>query len=119
AHPTVWANFFYVNNFIPLAEASIPWTWSLAVDEQFYLVLPALLLVMVMRAGQPFLRLCLLLGASLLCAFWVFYTDPLLWQVTPQQIYFDNATFNHYYDRFYVNLHTRFGPFVSGAMAAY
>lgn len=119
AQPNVWANFLYVNNFIPLDKMSIPWTWSLAVEEQFYLVFPALLLWFVLKGSRPLLKLCLLLVASQLCAFAVFRYDTVLWNATNADIYFNNETFNHYYDRFYVNLYTRFGPFLSGAIAAY
>ena len=117
--PNVWANFMYVNNFIPLAEMSVPWTWSLAVEEQFYLVFPAILLFFALRGSRPLARLCVLLLASQACALAVFMTDDILWNSTNFQIYFDNTVFHHYYDRFYVNLHTRFGPFVSGTIAAY
>src|SRR5450432_2582229 len=39
-------NLTYVNNFVPLLKEFMPWTWSLAVEEQFYLSLPFVLLGM-------------------------------------------------------------------------
>jgi len=119
SQPTIWANFLYVNNFIPVKEVSIPWAWSLAVEEQFYLVFPALLLWFVLKGSHPLAKLLTLLVASQLLAFWVFYSDPKLWNTTPAEVYFNTEMFQHYYDRFYVNLYTRFGPFVSGALLAY
>ncbi len=38
-----WATLLYVGNFIPAAFAAMPWTWSLAIEEQFYLACPWLL----------------------------------------------------------------------------
>ena len=38
-----WAVLLYVGNFVPIARACMPWTWSLAIEEQFYLVAPWLL----------------------------------------------------------------------------
>jgi peptidoglycan/LPS O-acetylase OafA/YrhL len=35
-----WANVFYVSNFVPFAQVAMGWTWSLAIEEQFYLVCP-------------------------------------------------------------------------------
>ena len=37
----IWANFLYVNNFLPINRQYMGWCWSLAIEEQFYLILPA------------------------------------------------------------------------------
>lgn len=116
---SIWANLLYVNNFLPLKEMSLPWTWSLAVEEQFYLLFPALILWFVLKGSRPLLKLVALLVASQLCTLWFFASDEKLWQASNLDIFFDWEMFNHYYDRFYVNLYTRFGPFVSGGLVAY
>lgn len=36
----LWANLLYVSNFIPILRAAMGWTWSLAIEEQFYMVCP-------------------------------------------------------------------------------
>ena len=60
----MWANLLYVNNFLPINRQYMGWCWSLAIEEQFYLILPGFILV-VMRAGRS---PCAILGGLMLLA---------------------------------------------------
>jgi peptidoglycan/LPS O-acetylase OafA/YrhL len=61
-----WANLLYVSNFVPIAEAAMGWTWSLAIEEQFYLLGPWL--VGWLAPLRPRARPLALLGAGLALA---------------------------------------------------
>lgn len=60
----IWANLLYINNFLPINQQYMPWCWSLAIEEQFYLLLPVVvLLLMRMRRGRwSFMGLLLVLA---------------------------------------------------------
>lgn len=65
-------NVFMVNNLLPIPEQVLPWSWSLAVEEQFYLVFPWLLLPL-LALGPRGRATALGLLAALLAgwAFWL------------------------------------------------
>lgn len=42
-----WANVLYVSNFVSVLDIGMGWTWSLAIEEQFYLVCPWLVRALV------------------------------------------------------------------------
>ncbi len=50
-----WANLLYVNNFLTIPRQYMGWCWSLAIEEQFYLLLPACILLF-MRLGKGRIR---------------------------------------------------------------
>lgn len=90
------------------------WCWSLAIEEQFYLILPGFIMIF-MRAVKP-LRI---LGAMMVLA------GVIRWVVIDRHDFIppflDLPDMQSWVDRFsieYDNLHTRFGALLSGVIGA-
>lgn len=116
----VWTNILYVNNFLPVDKMALQWTWTLAVEEQFYLVLPLILGLIFKRAGRPVLSVLLaLLVLSLLIRLGVMYYYQDIWNANYREMLSGSHTHTVFYTKLYDNLATRYGPFVCGAIAAY
>lgn len=117
-YENLWANFFYVNNFLPLKEQAANWTWSLAIEEQFYLIFP-LILALIARSKAPLRNLWYLFVASFIVRGLVIYTDELLLSTPMYQLAGDKDFHNHYFSVLYDNLYTRFGSLLAGVIASY
>jgi len=105
-----WANLLFVNDFLPDAKQCMRWTWSLAVEEQFYIVFPAL--VTLFPAGRS--RLLPLLALFALSV----ATRVLI--VNRYGLHVDGADHARlYYDTLYDKPYARFAELVSGAVAAH
>lgn len=115
----LWANFLYVSNFVHYSHQAMGWTWSLAVEEQFYFIYPLLLIAILKYSKRPGYVLLVLFAMSLLVRVGVIMTDELISTSPSSRMYTDKEYFNHFFTVLYDNLHTRFGSLVVGCMTAY
>jgi peptidoglycan/LPS O-acetylase OafA/YrhL len=120
----IWANILYVNNFLPQRLMFMDWSWSLAVEEQFYLVLPFFLLGVFFRAKgdrAKALSLAALFALSFVVRALVLTQHPAIASVSFGEHFIADAPHfsSEYFDAMYVNLATRFGPFVLGLALAW
>lgn len=116
-----WANLIYVNNFIPTLQQFMPWTWSLAVEEQFYLLCPLLILAIYRFKVNPIWAMAVLISLA-------FGLNILLGLSAGGTFYFiihpalnpaSTVEFSKYYDLLYDNLHTRYAALVMGVLLAF
>lgn len=114
----LWANILYVNNFLPYEKQAMNWTWSLAIEEQFYLIYP-LLLVFVMRFRHPERWLWGLLGLSFVIRFAVIMTDELIRTSPGSRIVMNPEFHAHHFSVLYDNLYTRYGALLCGCLGAF
>jgi len=115
----IWANFLYVSNFIDYKDQAAGWTWSLAVEEQFYFIYPLILIAILKLGRHPGYWLVGLLVLSLLVNTWIVVTDSQLSTTPFSQVYTNDHYYNHYFTVIYDNLYTRFGGLVVGCIAGY
>ena len=105
----LWAEYLYLTNFVGLGRARVVmlWGWSLSLEEQFYLAVPLLFVILrklpTDRARVVFLSL---LTASGLAARFAVYWEGRPW---------DNI---HLYDVIYFRTVTRFDAIVAGVLLA-
>ncbi len=121
---TLWANLLYVNNFLPVEESALRWTWSLAVEEQFYLLLPLILLWLfrpqtVKHPHRFWNGMLALLALSFATRALVILWYPDLQEHHMQALLADPQVSAIYYEKLYDNLLTRCGPFIMGVMCAH
>lgn len=115
----IWANFLYVSNFIDYQHQAAGWTWSLAVEEQFYFIYPLILLAVLRWTKSPGWILLGLFVLSFVVNAFIVLSDAQLSTTPFSQIYTNHDYFNHYFTVLYDNLYTRFGGLVVGCLAAY
>lgn len=115
----IWANYLYVSNFIPYENQAAAWTWSLAVEEQFYFIYPLILIAILKWCKRPGMMLVWLFFISIVVNAGIAYSDDMI-RTTPSSAIYTNEAFYHYFITvMYDNLYTRFGGLVVGCLAAY
>jgi len=109
------ANLAYVNNYLSLENMLAPWTWSLAVEEQFYLLLPPFLVLLYFHSRYQLGWLFVLIAAAPVIRYIILLNQPDV-LVSP---YIALATDENFLESFYDNLHTRYDALLIGVLAAH
>lgn len=115
----IWANYLYVSNFIHYEQQAAGWTWSLAVEEQFYFIYPLILIAILKWSKRPGLVLIWMFFISMAVNTGIVFTDDIIRTTPSSAIYTSDAFYHHFITVLYDNLHTRFGGLVVGCLVAY
>ncbi len=115
----IWANFVYLQNFIPYDEQAMNWTWSLAIEEQFYLLYPLLLVFLVNKTRNPIRWFVFLMVLACLIRLGIILSDDWI-RTAPQSLLAADPKFHaHHFSVLYDNLYTRYGALLAGCFVAY
>ena len=76
-----WANILLINNFLTAEKMFIPWSWSLTIEGQFYLLAPFVIYLFYKTKNyfMPIVGLFLLAGAI---RFLLLQNDPAIYTNT-------------------------------------
>lgn len=111
----VWLNFLLVNNYAPLSMQAMAWSWSLAIEEQFYIIFPLLFFVCGSSRKLMQLAIGLLVAAVAIRAGVAIATGP--WPGAATHPMLSGAYFARYFETIYCQTHMRFGGLVCGIIA--
>ncbi|BCS34984.1 acyltransferase [Luteitalea sp. TBR-22] len=114
----VWTNLLYVNNFVTVFSQFMSWTWSLAIEEQFYLLCPLFVLALSRTTRSPLAVVCwcVLAGYVLNLVIGHVWAAPIHYVIHPA---LNPPEFARYFDLLYDKLHTRYACLLMGVGVAY
>lgn len=116
-----WANLLFINNFFPAEKLFIPWSWSLTIEGQFYILFP-LLFFFLMRTSRPLTLLVFLFLGATAIRYLVILLYPELYADSIYYLAIKGAKEGQtliLFDKLYINLYTRMGPLILGVTLAY
>jgi len=116
-----WTNVLYINNFVPFDRQYMQWTWSLAVEEQFYLLFPLTLLLLYRIRRFRLSTLLGLLAAAFAIRAWIVQHEGIRLPIAINDFVQGSGgtPWSVYADALYVKPYTRFGAILCGVIAAY
>lgn len=114
----LWSNLLLITNFSAEQRNIIPVGWSLAVQMQFYLISPFIVMAIFLSKHRLLLFILLLVAMQIL-RYVIVFTHPQLNDIPQYYYYLDLSKTRLQADLLYYNLHTRFGPFAFGLIVAY
>lgn len=117
----IWANLLFVSNFLPAEKILIPWSWSLTIEGQFYILFPLLFFVL-MRSRRPMTWIAGLFLLATGIRYLVLLLYPELYEKSLYELGITGAAANQtliLFDKLYINLYTRMGPLLLGVGLAY
>jgi len=114
----LWSNLLLITNFSAEQRNIIPVGWSLAVQMQFYLISPFIVMAIFLSKHRLLLFILLIVGVQIL-RYVIVFTHPQLNDIPQYYYYLDLSQTRLQADLLYYNLHTRFGPFAFGLIIAY
>uniref|UniRef100_A0A2C9LAB8 Acyltransferase 3 domain-containing protein n=1 Tax=Biomphalaria glabrata TaxID=6526 RepID=A0A2C9LAB8_BIOGL len=113
-----WTNLLYVNNFFKVDKPCLSHTWYLAVDSQFYILSPLILLPFFwkVRAGM-------LVSGILLFASWLttgIMSTYFKWASSLVRLDIESLdNMDHYFFYNYISPYCRIGPYIIGLMSGH
>jgi peptidoglycan/LPS O-acetylase OafA/YrhL len=110
-----WSNILYVSNYV--ASSPMAWTWSLAIEEQFYMVVPFLLVYIFPKFKNKLLFFGTLAALSIYISWYYVYIKMDF--TLPFNLTLLTPNFNRWFRGYYVYTHLRFIGLLIGVAVAY
>lgn len=114
----LWTNLLFVNNMTSPETLYLPWSWSITVEVQFYIIFPLVILPMLIYSGKPLSVALLIVIATIMIRQYVISNHyPLVTIPFYEQVY-DADAFSGWWNAVYIPLYSRAGPITFGIAAA-
>lgn len=110
-----WANLLYINNYV--TGSYIPWTWSLAIEEQFYIITPFLIAFILPLFKRKYLLF--LISAIIPIALTYYYSAHILHFSIPFNNPYPSDGWLTWFWDYYMLTHLRYGGLLAGIITAY
>jgi peptidoglycan/LPS O-acetylase OafA/YrhL len=121
SHVNVWANLLGVNNLYKTDQLFLIWTWSIAMELQFYLVCPFLVILAIKRPRLFFISMFIIFLGSGLWRYYHLIAGGFTSKTTMMEsmLTFDKDAANYYMKNIYLHSISRIPPFLCGLLAGY
>lgn len=112
---SAWSNLLYINNYVN--GSYMGWTWSLAIEEQFYIIIPFLIAFVIPKFKN---KIPVFLFLALLCiGMTYYYSVEIFGFKVPFDSEFLDDKWKDWFWGYYMLTHLRYGGLLSGVIGAY